>query len=965
MLGPNKERPVRTICFLLSFAATASAEVPIIHAGKPNAFTFEAEKARFVRLVIQQSSGGQPCIDELEVYGADGEANLALVSHGATASASSCLPGYAIHRIGHLNDGRYGNSHSWIAAAATGEWAQIELPKAVKVSKVVLSRDREGRFGDRVPVHFDIRISLDGKRWKVVRIVKAASPRPQPVAQRGPTPWSDFAIPTPSAVGLLDTSQPTVAEALRRREWLRYAFLCEARTAAKIDPSDPTARVLKQFSAMIDRFAAAGLDVSAERSTLSQLAGRQELLAPKEPPDVAAATVIGWQEPLAPKDPADVAAATELFFAARRAKRRLFFRSPDLEAIKRVLFVKRQPFLPSHNYSVILDARGAAGGAVCVLKTPWRDGRLWPDRAKVARLFEAANGVARDPMADFAAKRIYFGYRKTKSDYFRILAMDADGGNVKQLTDGPFHDYYPCPLPDGGIAFMSTRCKARFLCWRPQAFVLFRMGADGGDIRPLSHANISEWTPGMMRDGRIIWMRSEYLDKGANFGHTLWAIRPDGTHPELVFGNNTRNCYANGREVPGTSEIACTLVSHGGDLNGPIALIDLSKGRFDPTAIQRITPDVPAQYHMSWIRKECFRDPVPISRDYFLVSHAPDDRFGLYVIDRYGNRELLHLDPAIGSMCPTLLRPTPTPPVFAAVMPDRPAAAAGLGQFAIADVYHGLAPSVKRRQVKYIRVCGEVRSDLRRLPSGGYQADHVSFQDWYATPIHKVSGPHGWPSYVAKASYGLATVEPDGSANFYAPAGKVLYFEALDEDFNELQRMRSVLQLQPGEKRSCIGCHESRGSAPPVRRGIALRRGPQRLQPPPWGAGPFSYERVVQPVWDAKCVSCHNTKHKRKLDLTGALDAARVPASYRTLIEQGWVHYFNWQYGVEHTKAAPRSFGTLKSKLWKTLDAGHNDVKLTAEQMRRIKCWIDLNCPLWPDYTFRLDRPKTPIAAAP
>ena len=57
-----------------------------------------------------------------------------------------------------------------------------------------------------------------------------------------------------------------------------------------------------------------------------------------------------------------------------------------------------------------------------------------------------------------------------------------------------------------------------------------------------------------MRDGRILWTRSEYLDKGADFGHTLWAIRPDGTHPELIFGNNTPNCYMNGREVPGTSE---------------------------------------------------------------------------------------------------------------------------------------------------------------------------------------------------------------------------------------------------------------------------------------------------------------------------------------------------------------------------------------------------------------------------
>ena len=41
--------------------------------------------------------------------------------------------------------------------------------------------------------------------------------------------------------------------------------------------------------------------------------------------------------------------------------------------------------------------------------------------------------------------------------------------------------------------------------------------------------------------------------------------------------------------------------------------------------------------------------------------NAPADRFGLYVIDRYGNRELVYLDPAIGAMCPTLLRPEPRP----------------------------------------------------------------------------------------------------------------------------------------------------------------------------------------------------------------------------------------------------------------------------------------------------------------
>ena len=61
----------------------------------------------------------------------------------------------------------------------------------------------------------------------------------------------------------------------------------------------------------------------------------------------------------------------------------------------------------------------------------------------------------------------------------------------------------------------------------------------------------------------------------------LWAIRPDGSHAELIFGNNTPNCYINGREVPGTREICCTLFSHGGDHNGPVGLVDRAQGPFD------------------------------------------------------------------------------------------------------------------------------------------------------------------------------------------------------------------------------------------------------------------------------------------------------------------------------------------------------------------------------------------------
>lgn len=951
---------IALLWFAFSTVAAALAATPpppqapkaplVLRPDTPTSVVFPARDAKFVRLVIRATSGGQACVDELEVYGTDASKNLALTTAGGKASASSCLKGHAIHQIPHLNDGLYGNTHSWIAGSGGEEWAQIELPAAAPVAKVVFSRDREGHYRDRMPVSFAVQLSSDGKEWQTAGEVKSATVFGQP---KQPAPYVAPA-PLPS---------PVTQEGL-----VRYAFLCERATWQHVSTTDhlsplvtdrpalpggegywsriaqlgPTGRVLIQMEEMLGRLAAKGVDVGEAKQELAAL-----------------------------RQSAQRGDTEALYLEARRAKRRLLFRDPDLMALQKILFVKRHPYLSSHNYSDVLDSQFKPGGGVCVLEIPRANGSLDPSAASLVTLFDATNGIARDAKTDFDGRRILFAYRPQESrkgeeqSYWHLMEVDAANGKpARQLTDGPFHDYYPCPLPDGGLAFISTRCRARFLCWRPQAFVLFRM--DGSEIRPLSFANLSEWTPVVMHDGRILWTRSEYVDKGADFGHTLWAVRPDGTHPSLLFGNNTPNCYINGREVPGTREILCTIFSHGGDHNGPLGLIDLDKSKspFDSGAVTNITPDTTPRYNMNWPRTECWRDPVPVSRDYFLASHAPADRFGLYLADRWGNRELLYLDPEIGSMCPTLLRPEEKPPVLG---PEAPAFAnEQMGHLTVADVYQGLEPAVPRGKVKYLRVCQEVRADLEHLANGEYRRDHGPvFTDFYATPIHKVKGPNGWPSYVAKAALGLVPVEADGSASFRVPAGKVLYFEALDENLNELQRMRSVVQLQPGEQRGCVGCHEHRHSAPPAKTPLASHRAPSELQPPPWGSQPFAFQTVVQPVLNSKCVSCHGANDKGGIHLTATLDADKVPASYRTLIEGGWVHYFDMTYGLRHHKAEPLSFGTSQSKLWKLLEAGHHDVQLSRDEMHALKCWIDLNCPLWPDYIPRDQRPATaPIAKA-
>ena len=287
---------------------------------QPNVFTFAPSRARFIRFFIHEVEDSQPCIDELEVYGAGGE-NLALASRGARASASSCLPGYAIHQVAHLNDGLYGNSHSWIAAGANGEWAQIELPEPALVERVVFSRDREGRYRDRLPARFEIRVSLDGRQWKTVCVAGTALSLPA-----APN-WDDL---------------------------LRYAFLCEQDTWSRVDADAPVDRVLKQMGAMLERIAAKGVDVTAERREWANLQRRRVQSVEKA---------------------GDNREASEAeYLQARMAKRRLFLRDPDLVGLQRILFVARHPYEPSHNYSDILDAQWRPGGGICVLEIPQSKG---------------------------------------------------------------------------------------------------------------------------------------------------------------------------------------------------------------------------------------------------------------------------------------------------------------------------------------------------------------------------------------------------------------------------------------------------------------------------------------------------------------------------------------------------------------------------------------------------------------
>jgi hypothetical protein len=76
-----------------------------------------------------------------------------------------------------------------------------------------------------------------------------------------------------------------------------------------------------------------------------------------------------------------------------------------------------------------------------------------------------------------------------------------------------------------------------------------------------------------MNDGRILYTRWEYVDKGVIAVQDLWAMRPDGTGAAEVYGNAVESppVLIHGRAIPGDAGgVVCTATLHHPFAVGPI-----------------------------------------------------------------------------------------------------------------------------------------------------------------------------------------------------------------------------------------------------------------------------------------------------------------------------------------------------------------------------------------------------------
>jgi hypothetical protein len=305
-------------------------------------------------------------------------------------------------------------------------------------------------------------------------------------------------------------------------------------------------------------------------------------------------------------------------------------------------------------------------------------------------------------------------------------------------------------------------------------------------------------------------------------------------------------------------------------------------------------------------------------------------RTGLYYFDRFGNLELLYRDPSISSMYPIPLAPRVRPPVVAAA--TEPGLGAE-GEFLLADVRRSLFPMPSGRAIHALRV----------------------FQILPKTGNHTANEPRIGHANAESARLLLGTVpvEADGSAYFRAPAGKPLYFQAVDGQGRAVQSMRSVTYLQPGERRGCVGCHEPPGTAAPAGPVLAMRREPSRLAPGPDGSCPLSFPLLVQPVLDDHCVHCHDGREgegKSKLALTRE-PAKGFSRSYVSL--RPYLRWYEWGgASISQIATYPGRIGADESPLARILEDDTHGPELhwSEAERGRIYLWLDANVPFYGTY---------------
>ncbi len=646
------------------------------------------------------------------------------------------------------------------------------------------------------------------------------------------------------------------------------------------------------------------------------------------------------------------------------------------DSSREILFVKRHRSTYQHMCDQFYGRTQRPGGGLFVLNVETGDTRNLLENSVVqnGRLKgqKLEGGSFLSPDVSFDGKKIAFAYVECAGPtdhYFHhdnsrgkwdagrcyhIFTCNADGGDLRQITDGTWNDFDPCWMPSGRIAFISERRNGYLRCGREcPTYTLFDMNADGSKIRCLSYHETNEWNPSVTHEGKILYIRWDYVDRYGCIVHHPWLTTPDGRDPRQIHGNYSHrhrraDAELDCRAIPGSPKYVATGGPHHGQSFGSLIIIDPRVEDDDAMSpVKRITPDV--GFPESQGGGEVYGTPWALDEKHFLCvadfSFQPGAKIpgkrsrgndGIYFCDVYGNRELLYRDPEIACLSPMPLAPRALPPTVPEIIRhedieeqpyvDLRGDDVKHGTMSLVNVYDSLRPFPEGAQIKELRI---IQLLPMTTPSHSIRDTRTGIQE--ASSLDSVN--------IARCVLGTVPVEDDGSAHFELPAQIEFQFQALDSKGRAVQSMRSSSYLQPGENLSCGGCHEPKTNAPLRITSLpkALRREASPIQPENApGARPFSYPLLVQPILDKHCVDCHAQAESKTFSLAKEPVRDRFYESYNNLAPKfGFTDY------GDPLRTTPGKFGALASPLYQMLEKGHYDVKLSDEEMHRIILWLD------------------------
>jgi hypothetical protein len=787
-------------------------------------------------------------------------------------------------------------------------------------------------------------------------------------------------------------------EALRsgRSPMSRFArpeFACRTEALIQAEDRDPADIVLRQATALLqDLQSMKGVRaLSVEEQALGEL-----------------------RQALAQTAMADVSARLRLYLRCCEVRRKIAFANPLLD-FEQILFITHKKngrgelagdhmagqyygihatkgeglFVLDHAFGEQPVARNLLSGSVC--GNGRFQGAALPDGAYLS------------PDISFDGKQVLFAYTEaagylpekrapedavdpynysglkcsfTEQNGWHLFRVNSDGTELRNITDGSWNDFDPCWMPNGKIAFISDRRGGFGRCHMTAnggapwfTYTLHAVNADGSGMVRLSHHETCEWQPSIANDGMIVYTRWDYVDRGFFQAHHPWTTTPDGRNAMAIHGNYPRDwrdrpCMElDIRAIPGSHKLMAVAAAHHGQAYGSIVVVNPETEDDDAMApVKMLTPDerLPESEYGYYCREAAYATPWPLSESYCLCvfgypsGAAPDsvENYGVYLLDAFGNKELLFRDPAIACLSPIPLKARPLPPIIPeqvaplAVDPNQrrlnldradqisAGGACLTGQKAepavvsIQNIYESRHPWPDGTKIRALRIVQVLPKSTpgRNNPAIGFGTEKN-----------------------ARAVLGTVPVEEDGSVLFHLPPYVPVYFQAIDERGMAVQSMRTDVYASPRENLSCVGCHEKRRTAPPaVQKGLlAMRRAPSEIAPEPDGTNPFNYVRLVQPVLDKNCAGCH-AKHHRAPNLTGTKDDQPWLPSYRSL--KDFAFYYDGGGSFTESQTYPGKFGARASKLLSMLDKGHHDLKLSPDDLHRLALWLDCNSDFYGTY---------------